>query len=167
MMSANKHLEFLVANQPLPPTKLLSQNQLDSYDEARRYFLSNLDNRCIPLFLGSFGEGDGCGLYQLIPDVLALHDHGVVVPHLKNALSSQSDSIKYWSAQVAARIRCADLLPELFTMFTHENPDLRTSAYIAAGRIGGDVALSHLLNAKQHEDDELALEILSDMTNPV
>jgi hypothetical protein len=162
-MIAEDHLKFLSAHQPLPATTKLTQTELDAYDAARLFFLYNPDNRCIPLFLNSFGDGDACGLYQLIPDVLAMHDKSFVLPHLKTALGAKSDSIKYWSAQVVVSFPSVELLPELFAMFTHAEPDLRTAAYIAVGKIGGDTSLSRLRLAKNIEDDELALDILTDI----
>ena len=101
-MDTETALDFLSRHQPLPSDEDLSEDLIRDYDEVRRHFLENPDKRCIPLLLGSFGKGDGLGVYPLVEDVLAVYAADEVVPHLKVKLESSDPSIRYWCGQIAA-----------------------------------------------------------------
>lgn len=64
-MSVNKEmaLMFLTNHQPMPKDQELNESLISEYDEVRKYFLANPTQECLPLFLNSFGEYDGCGVY--------------------------------------------------------------------------------------------------------
>ena len=47
-------------------------------DDVRKHFVSHPDNRCVPLLLNAFGEGDGHGVYQLVEDAVLSHPADVV-----------------------------------------------------------------------------------------
>ena len=74
-MTVEQGLAFLNAYQPMPDDTELSEELVRAYDEVRRFFIEHPDARCIPLFLKSFGAGDGFGVYQLVEDVLRHFRH--------------------------------------------------------------------------------------------
>lgn len=61
-------LEFLALHQPMPEELDITQELINKYDEVRIYFTTHPDKDAIPLFLQSFGEGNGLGVYQLVED---------------------------------------------------------------------------------------------------
>jgi len=94
-MTVDEGLAFLQTHQPMPDDTALSEELVRVYDEVRRLFIDHPDARCIPLFLTSFGDGDGFGVYQLVEDVLRHFSRDTVVPHLKKALTHGRRSIRY------------------------------------------------------------------------
>ena len=42
-MTRDQALDFLQKHQPLPPDDELRQEEIDAYDEVRRFFLANHD----------------------------------------------------------------------------------------------------------------------------
>jgi len=70
-MTTSEALSFLQAHQPMPDDDALNAHPeiLQKYEEVRKYFVENPDPRCIELFLNSFGERSGFGIYQLVDEV--------------------------------------------------------------------------------------------------
>ncbi len=87
-MKYEEAIEFLRANQPLPTDDNISQNQIDTFDEIRKYVTENPDPVFIPLMLNAFGNGSCCGVYQLCDKFFRRFSTDEVVPHLEKALAS-------------------------------------------------------------------------------
>lgn len=100
-VNTEQALEFLRKHQPMPPELELTQEQIDQYDAVRQHFIKYPDPRCVPLFLGSFGEGTGYGLYQLIDDVLRMYPEHFVIGELAKALRSPHRSVRTWCLDMA------------------------------------------------------------------
>ena len=81
-MTVEQGLAFLKAHQPMPDDTELSEALVRAYDDVRRLCIDHPDARCIPVLLTSFGDGDGCGVYQRVEDVLRHVRLETVVPHL-------------------------------------------------------------------------------------
>jgi len=64
------YIDFLHKNQPMPQDENLSEEMITIYDDARRFFEHHPNKLCIPLFLNSFGERDGFGVYQLVENLI-------------------------------------------------------------------------------------------------
>lgn len=101
-MNTNEALEFLRSHQPMPPDSTLTTELSQKYNEVREFFEAHPDPRCIPLFLNSFGDGDGFSAYQGVDLVLLLFSHEQVLPHLLTALSSIHPGVKSWTAEIAS-----------------------------------------------------------------
>ena len=93
-MNTQEALEFLEQNQPMPADSELTEEHIAKYDEIRSFFIESPDLACLPLFLNSFGDGDGFGVYQLIEDVIGQLRFEEVLPHLLDALSSPFRSVR-------------------------------------------------------------------------
>jgi hypothetical protein len=63
-MNIDEAITFLKNHQPMPSDVDLDKETINGYDEARKVFLFNRAPECVPLFLNSFGEGDGFGVYD-------------------------------------------------------------------------------------------------------
>ncbi len=161
-------LEFLRAHQPMPADADLDDELIDTYDSARRLFRDHPNDECIPLFLNSFGDGDGLGVYQLVDEVIHAHDPSVVVRALADSLASPHPSVRSWSAELAAEVPDPSLSAPLQKLLSDPSPDTRTFAVYALAEIGGteNAAAIETLAATEREPEvieaiELARENLS------
>lgn len=146
-MTTEQGLAFLQAHQPMPDDRDLSEALIREYDAVRQFFMDHPDPRCIPLFLTSFGAGDGLGVYQLVEDVMRPFSRETVVPHLQRGLAHSQRSIRYWNAEIAAHFPSLDLLELLGTLLTEDDEDLQAAAAIALGQIQDARAETLLRNA--------------------
>ena len=132
-------LNFLREHQPLPSDDEITEEQLVIYDGARKFFIENPNKQCVPLFLNSFGDGDGSGVYQLVEDTISQFALEDVLEHLIEAMSNEKGSVQYWAAQIAYYFPCEKLLPYLERMLYMENTscdyialsDIKTSSLIS------------------------------------
>jgi hypothetical protein len=143
-MTTDEALRFLRSHQPLPPTREIGEDLLKSFNEIRKYFITYPDIRSIPLFLNSFGEGDGHGIYQLVEDVILSHPEDVVVPALLDSMRNPLGSVRYWSAQIAANYKNRELVTPLADILRGGNIDERIAAVTALEAIGLPEAMSEL-----------------------
>jgi hypothetical protein len=146
-MTLTEALAFLEAHQPMPDDAELSQDLIEQYDEVRKFFLQNPDERCIGPLLASFGDGDGFGVYQLVEDVLKQFDKSKVVPHLKQGLHSSICGVRYWNAEIAANFPSGDLVADLSALLRDPDQDIRAAAVIALGQIKTEASNNVLRNA--------------------
>ena len=165
-MDTEAALAFLEAHQPMPDDSDLDENLINEYDDVRRHFLEHPDERCIRLFLNSFGWIDGLGVYQLVEDVLAQFPPERVVPHLAAALQSSHQSVRYWSAQIAANFPDEELIGPLRQLLESGDFDTRYAAVTALGQISSDASKTVLNEHRPIETDpeiaELFDEVLRD-----
>ena len=119
------YLDFLKKHQPMLPDEELSEDELRIYDDARKYFKQNSNKSCIPLFLNSFGDRDGFGVYQLVEVVIFQFSIEDVLTHLKQALSNKSGSVQYWCAQIAGSFPSEALLPYLEALLYERDFDIK------------------------------------------
>jgi hypothetical protein len=99
-MTKQYALQFLRSHQPMPPDDEWTEELAQQYDQVRHYFIENPDPVCIPLFLHSFGNRSGWGIYQLVDEVFQRYEPAEVIPYLKGALRSEHESVRYWTAQI-------------------------------------------------------------------
>ena len=160
-------LSFLKANQPMPNDENLDTKLIGEYDTVRKFFMSNPDERCIPLFLNSFGDGSGYGVYQLVEDVLKKYSKEMVLPHLLKAIKSNSWGIRYWGTQIALEFSDKSLLSQLEKGIAESDVDIRATSIIALSQIKCDRAIKILKEAQKNENEcdikELIEQVLSDL----
>lgn len=164
-MTIEQALAFLKAHQPMPDDTELSEELVRTYDEVRRFFIEHPDARCIPLFLTSFGEGDGLGVYQLVEDVLRHCSIDTVVPHLRKGLTNARRSIRYWNADIAANFPTSDLIESLAHLLTEDDEDMRSAAAIALGQIRDARAERLLRNALANERKPQLVSLFQKLLN--
>lgn len=162
MMNKLEAIEFLSKYQPLPDDDKLTKEIIDNYDAVRKYFKDNPDEECVPLFLNSFGYVSGFGVYQLIEDVIRLFDKDKVIPHLKQALSSQYRGVRYWNTQIAAIFPDNELIQELGNRLKEDDFDMRYAAITALEQVGGLEVKTLFKYALDKEDEEELKELLSE-----
>nr|WP_244663443.1 MULTISPECIES: hypothetical protein [unclassified Xanthomonas] len=126
-------LSFLRAHQPLPDDEQLTQDLVDAYDAARRLFLSAPERAALSLFLRSFGNGDGWGVYPLVEDVFHACDRNAAVAAIREALDDPAlpDGSRYWVTQLAAAFADPSLRAGLALSLRSEHPDTREAAQMA------------------------------------
>ncbi|TEB06809.1 hypothetical protein Psch_00341 [Pelotomaculum schinkii] len=134
-MDKKDAIDFLKKHQPMPDDKNLSKDVITKYNEIREYFLTNPDEDCIPLFLNSFGERDGFGVYQLIEGLIAKFKKNHVMPHLLKALESHYRSIRYWNASIASSFPSEELFEPLKKMLFENDVDIRYASITAIAQL--------------------------------
>lgn len=164
-MQTEQALDFLWRHQPMPPDNQIEDDLIKDYDEVQRYFQANPDVRCIPLFLHSFGEGSGFGLYQLVDEVLKPYPTETVLPHLFKALGSEIRSIQYWSADVAASFPDVSLLIPLGDLLHSSDPEIREAAVTALLNVDDPAVESIFYQALKAEHDESLRLRIADAIN--
>jgi len=130
-MNRERALAFLRQHQPMPRDAEISQELIEEYEAVRRYFLGHPDPESIPLLLGSFGDSDGFGVYQVVEDVFVLHSQDQVIPHLIGAVVSDVPSVRYWSTQIAADFPDPRMLVPLGNVLDDPDSDTRAAAVMA------------------------------------
>lgn len=156
-------LSFLKENQPMPNDKNLNESIITTYDEVRKYFLANPDEECLPLFLNSFGEYNGMGVYQLVEDVISRFEHDEVVNCLMEALKSKYNGVKYWCAQICSLFPDRKLIKPLEELLSDSNQDIRMSVITSLSQIQEDKVITILKNQLNSEKDVEIKEFLTDI----
>ena len=135
-MTLHEALSFLKQHQPLPADESLNEEIINKYNEVRVFFEENLYPDCIPLFLNSFGEGDGFGVYPLIEDTMIKYLPEVVIPALVESLSKGKRSVKYWCAQIAGSFPDKRLISPLGLLLLEDSDrDIRYMSVVALEQI--------------------------------
>ena len=165
-LTETKMLDFLRAHQPMPPDHSLDDATAATYNSARVWFEESPSDRCVPLLLNSFGDGDGFGMYQRVVDTLKRHDRAVVVDALRESLGSEHESVRYWSAQVAAEIPDAILGEPLRALLRDPSPGIRAAAVFALGEVGGKdnkAAVRALASTESDPEVVEAIELVGEL----
>jgi len=170
-MTRNEALNFLKQHQPMPHDCDAEGDLIEKYDEARKFFLAHPDEECIPLFLNSFGDWDGLGVYQMVEDVIVQYDKEAVLPHILTALKSRSDYIKYWCAQISSNFPDEALFAPLAELLKADNEDIMTAAATSlaqlalTGIMANEVtdALERACEAADEDTRDFIEEIIEDI----
>ena len=89
--------DFLRAHQPMPDTFDLTINCEDlvqEWDRVCEHFTNNPCIEALPLFFGSFGGGDGYGVYQTLRGYIEKLDPDEAASYFIEALNSPSSAIR-------------------------------------------------------------------------
>lgn len=176
MITKAAALSFLMEHQPMPNDQEITQEEIKRYEEVRTFFIDNPDEQCIPLFLNSFGDKDGFGIYQMVEDVIVMYNKKIVLPHILHAFHSSYGSVKYWCIQIATNFPDESLLSPLANFLQSEDQDIKAAAITAIAQL----ALNHIKadeilkilkeEIKRISDEEIkefATEVLIDIQNNI
>jgi hypothetical protein len=158
-----EYLSFLKENQPLPKDSELTEELIATYNEARKYFSKNYNKDCVPLFLNSFGGSNGLGVYQLIEDTIEVYPAKIVLPIIKQNISSSIKPITYWNMQIASNFPDSSLIEPLKLKLMSDDFDLRSSALIAIGQIKNTIVRKIIEEFIKNEKEEELIEIATDI----
>jgi hypothetical protein len=147
----------------MPNDQCLSTELISEYDDVRKFFIHNPDERCIPLFLNSFGDGSGFGVYQLVEDVIKQFDKTIVLPYLLDAIKSDYNSIRYWCIEIAGIFPDNSLIPDLKKNLYDSSVDIRTASMIALSQIKCDETIEILREALKQESDNDVLDMMKEI----
>ncbi len=166
-MNSAQAIMFLKNNQPFTKDTEEKFEVIKKYNDVRVHFLNHPDPQCIPLFLNSFGEGSGFGVYQLIEDVLMKYSIEQVVPHLITALHSEHIGVRYWCAHIAASFPTPSLITPLSNLLSDPDPDIRCAAVTALSQIEDDRIIGLFKGVLEKETDSDVLEHIQEaLTEP-
>lgn len=164
-MNSAQAIMFLKDNQPFSKDTEEKFEVIKKYNDVRVHFLNHPDPQCIPLFLNSFGEGSGFGVYQLIEDVLMKFSIEQVVPHLISALKSEHIGVRYWCTHIAASFPTLSLIPPLSNLLNDPDPDIRCAAVTALSQIEDDRIIGIFKEVLEKEDDPDVLDLIQEALN--
>ena len=166
-MNKDEALIFLRNHQPMPDDSLLDKSTISVYDEVRRYFLNNPDKECLPLFLNSFGDYDGFGVYQLVEDVVLKFEYEEVVNCLLEALNSKYNGVKYWCAQICSLYPDERLIVSLERLLNDHNEDIKMSAITALSQIQSKKVLYILKKQLVIEGEKMIIDFISEVISDI
>lgn len=159
-MTESDALDFLRRHQPLPPDDLLNADLIDTYDAVRRLFRDHPNDECVGLFLHSFGDGTGLGVYQLVEDTLRAHEDDLVVAELTVSLRAPESSVRYWSAQIAQNYPDPRLGEPLLALLMDEDPGIRAAAIVALWGVGDPADRARIKSLRRSETDEEVVDAI-------
>ncbi len=166
-MNKEDALSFLKEHQPMPNDRNLDEGLISRYDEVIKYFLDNPDEECLPLFLSSFGEYDGMGVYQLVEDVILRFQHDVVVKYLLEALKSKYNGVKYWCVQICESFPDEKLINPLVGLLNDSNEDIKIAVITSLVQIQDDKVFSILKNQLNVERNDEVKDFLIDVIEDI
>jgi hypothetical protein len=152
-MTKDEAIKFLEKNQPLPSDDELSQEQINTFDNIRKYLIEEPDPIFIPLMLNAFGDGSGFGVYQVCDDVFRKFSKEQIISHLSLALQSPHWGVRYWASQWAMDFPEESLIPILAKLANDEHQDCHYFAISSLESIWSDTG------------NKDALKIISDQRN--
>lgn len=103
MITRIEALSFLKRHQPMPSDKEIKQEELETYEEVRKYFQNNFDERCIPLFLNAFNNPSDRVKYWCIQIASNFPDASLFEP-LSKLLQSEDEDIKMETITALAQL---------------------------------------------------------------
>jgi hypothetical protein len=159
-MTMAKALAFLRGHQPLPGDDAVSNAELEELDLIRRFLKDHPNDEALELLLGVFGEGSGFGVYQLIEEAVAAHEHAAVVAALEKRLVGGSRSVRYWCAQIAVNHPDERLIVALSAALALDDDDLRWAAVTALEAIDTQTARNVLRSWLPMERDVELRELI-------
>lgn len=157
-MTKEDALQFLCNHQPMPPDEEWTEELAKQYDQVRQFFINHPDPACIPLFLHSFGNRNGLGIYQLVDEVFQNYKPAQVVPHLTEALDSKHESVRYWTAQVCMDFPNERLIEPVLKALKYSNEDTRYFCYLTLQYILEDAQYDYAEQVEPIIDEGLTKE---------
>ena len=105
-LTKDSALAFLREHQPMPDTNLVDCEELiEEWARVCEYFTKHPCLESVPLFLGSFGGGDGYEMYQAFGDMIEEYNPEDVLPYFIDALNSPSLPIREQAAEASLAIK--------------------------------------------------------------
>ncbi len=135
MITRTEAFSFLKKHQPMPNDDKLKESEIKRYEEVREYFINNPDEKCIPLFLNSFGGKDGFGVYQMVEDVILMYDSKKVLPHLLKTFYSIYEGVKYWGIQISSNFPSECLFNPLVGLLQSEDENIKLVTITAIAQL--------------------------------
>jgi hypothetical protein len=162
-MTTDEALRFLAEHQPMPDTEGATEQQLRQLAAILKHFQTHCDERCIPLLLNIFGEGDGHGVYPMVGRVIRRFPESVVVSHLRNGLSSPRRSVREWSAEIALSYHHECLIEPLIDLAMCEDQTLREISMFALSRYEAGTVVPLLNAARERPMDKNIRQEIDDL----
>lgn len=159
-MTKEEALNFLESHQPMPSDENLSSELIGAYEKVRVFFKNNPDNRCIPLFLNSFGGKDGYGVYQMVDEVICMYDKELVIPYIMEAIRVDNINIQFHAIEFAADFPDKRLYPLLSGLLNSVDEDVIMASIIALAQL----ALKNIYYYDVLDDLQKKYESLTDIT---
>ena len=159
-MDAETAIRFLKNNQPLP-SELDVGEKIVIYDEIIKFLKVNPIPEALDLLLGSFGDGGGFGVYQMVEDIVLQYKYEDVVQSLKKHLKSSHKSVKYWNCQIASLFPSEELISPLSNLLAEEF-DIKYHCILALHQIKTSNSEKILKDFYEKENSEELKHLISE-----
>lgn len=156
MITKLEALSFLKEHQPMPSDEELTKQEIERYEEVRKFFLDNVDVQCVPLLLNSFGGKDGFGVYQMVEDVITMYSKEEVLPHILNAFNNSCKYVIYWCVQIASNFPDLDLFIPLIKFLKYDDEDIKLASIAALAQLAlNDIRTAEVIDILKNEIEKL------------
>ncbi len=153
-MTKLEAFSFLKEHQPMPSDDIIMKEEIEKYEEVRKFFLNNRDVQCVPLLLNSFGGKDGFGIYQMVEDVILLYSKNEVLPHILNSIKNPCKYVVYWCIQIASNYPDAVLYNPLIKTLKNDDEDIKLASITSLACLAlNDIRKRDVIEALKNEAD--------------
>jgi len=161
-------LSFLRQYQPMPPDRLIDLEIWDQYRKVVDFFEVEIDQRCIPLLLRSFGDGDCFGLYQIVYFTFLQYEESYVRNQILVAFSEElPEYTMAWIVQISINFLDRSFQSHYLEFLSSNNEDLATFAASGLSLLNPSLARMELTqrirSGVQKSLEESFLEILNEL----
>lgn len=168
MITKREAFSFLKEHQPMPNDDKLKENEIKEYKEVRDYFVCNPDEKCVSLFLNSFGGKDGLGVYQMVEDVILMYDSEIVLPHILKAFDSEYEGVKYWGIQISSNFPSECLFNPLVNLLKSEDEDIKLATITAMAQLAlNNIKKEQVIDILEKECERISDEDIKEFTEEV
>jgi hypothetical protein len=169
-MDTETALQFLRDHQPLADDFSESGEELSEADsiminEVLIYFHENYDERCVPLILNCFGNGDGYGVYLYALRAISIYPANVVIPALAKSLTNKSGGVRWWSSQIAATYGQTDscLIAPLLSYLQEDGNDERMYCVYALEPLWNNDVENALIKQLEREKNPTVAQCIEEL----
>jgi HEAT repeat protein len=163
-MNIETAIQFLESNQPLPPELELGE-KIIVFDEIINFLKVNPVPEALDLLLGSFGDGAGFGVYQMVERAVVQYPYKEVVKSLKKHLTNSCQSVRYWNCQIASLFPSEDLILSLSNLL-NEDFNIKYHAILALGQIKNSNSEKILRDLLVRENSQELRDLISEFVSP-
>lgn len=168
MITKSEAFSFLQEHQPMPSDDELTKQEIEKYEEVRKFFLDNVDVQCVPLLLNSFGGKDGFGVYQMVEDVILMYSKEEVLSHILNAFDNSCKYVIYWCVQIASNFPDADLFMPLIKILKYDDEDIKLASITALAQLAlNNIRTSDVIDVLKNEIEKISDEEVKEFAEEV
>ena len=139
------------------------QEDLDLLNSLQSWLSENPEPSLLPLLLGLYGDGDGCGLYAAMNHLYFAFEPASLEAPLVDAITNGPQGGAFWVLQIAANFPSPALVDPIAASLGRMDSDGRSSAVAALEAIGTPESMDALRKWRPYETEHDILALLADL----
>ena len=156
----DKLIDSLKGISPMPSDDVVTNKQLDQYNNIINQLSPFMDERCIEPLIQSFGYGYGSGVYWNSVHLLEKFDTEITNSTLITSLQSPNPGSRMWAAVMLGRRENVPAIPSLISLLNDKFELIRAEAVDALGDFDRDDIRERLLLFQKTETSSEVLAAL-------